>query len=292
MDRYQETINASRVTEDDAFVAREVERIKETASDYGRPEVYKFLFNSIDLTTLSSEDCERSVARFTSRVNDFDSDYPQYGHVAAICVYSNFAEVVKNHLDVEGVDVCVVAGCFPSSQTFTAVKVADVALAVEAGAQEVDIVLPLGMFLDGDYETLCDEIIELRHTARRAKLKVILETGALKTAANIKKASILAMHCEADFIKTSTGKIYPGASHEAAYVMCQCIKEYYEATGRMVGFKPAGGVSTTDHAVAYYTIVKEVLGEKWLDHDYFRLGASRLANNLLSDILGTETKFF
>ena len=174
MDRYQETINASRVTEDDAFVAREVERIKETASDYGRPEVYKFLFNSIDLTTLSSEDCERSVARFTTRVNDFDSDYPQYGHVAAICVYSNFAEVVKNHLDVEGVDVCVVAGCFPSSQTFTAVKVADVALAVEAGAQEVDIVLPLGMFLDGDYETLCDEIIELRHTARRAKLKVIL----------------------------------------------------------------------------------------------------------------------
>ncbi len=292
MDRYQETINASRVTEDDAFVAREVERIKETASDYGRPEAYKFLFNSIDLTTLSSEDCERSVARFTTRVNDFDSDYPQYGHVAAICVYSNFAEVVKNHLDVEGVDVCVVAGCFPSSQTFTAVKVADVALAVEAGAQEVDIVLPLGMFLDGDYETLCDEIIELRHTARRAKLKVILETGALKTAANIKKASILAMHCEADFIKTSTGKIYPGASHEAAYVMCQCIKEYYEKTGRKVGFKAAGGVRSTEDALVYYAIVRDVLGDEWLTTDLFRLGASSLANNMLGSLEGREVKYF
>lgn len=292
MDRYQETINASRVTEDDAFVAREVERIKETASDYGRPEVYKFLFNSIDLTTLSSEDCERSVARFTTRVNDFDSDYPQYGHVAAICVYSNFAEVVKNHLDVEGVDVCVVAGCFPSSQTFTAVKVADVALAVEAGAQEVDIVLPLGMFLDGDYETLCDEIIELRHTARRAKLKVILETGALKTAANIKKASILAMHCEADFIKTSTGKIYPGASHEAAYVMCQCIKEYYEKTGRKVGFKAAGGLRSTEDALVYYAIVRDVLGDEWLTTDLFRLGASSLANNMLGSLEGREVKYF
>ena len=292
MDRYHEAINASRVTEDDAFVAQEIVRIKETASDYACPEVYKFLLNSIDLTTLSSEDCERSVARFTTRVNDFDNDYPQYGNVAAICVYSNFAEVVKSHLDVEGVDICVVAGCFPSSQTFTAVKVADVALAVEAGAQEVDIVLPVGMFLDGDYETLCDEIIELRHTARKAKLKVILETGALKTAANIKKASILSMYCEADFIKTSTGKIYPGASHEAAYVMCQCIKEYYEKTGRKVGFKAAGGVRATEDALVYYAIVKDVLGDEWLNSDLFRLGASSLANNVLSSLEGREVKYF
>lgn len=292
MDRYHEAINASRVTDDDAFVAQEIERIKKTASDYACPEVYKFLLNSIDLTTLSSEDCERSVARFTNRVNDFDNDYPQYGNVAAICVYSNFAEVVKSHLDAEGVDVCVVAGCFPSSQTFTAVKVADVALAVEAGAQEVDIVLPVGMFLDGDYETLCDEIIELRHTARNAKLKVILETGALKTASNIKKASILSMYCDADFIKTSTGKIYPGASHEAAYVMCRCIKEYYEKTGRKVGFKAAGGVRTTEDALVYYAIVKDVLGDEWLDSDLFRLGASSLANNVLSSLEGREVKYF
>lgn len=292
MDRYQETINASRVTEDDAFVAREVERIKETASDYGRPEVYKFLFNSIDLTTLSSEDCERSVARFTTRVNDFDSDYPQYGHVAAICVYSNFAEVVKTNLDVPGVDIAVVAGCFPSSQTFTAVKIADAALAVEAGANEVDIVFNLGMFRDGNYEDLCDEMIEIKHTIKDAKMKVILESGALKTAEKIKKASILSLYSEADFLKTSTGKIYPGASLDAAYVMCKCIKEYYDLTGRKVGFKASGGVRTTEDALHYYAIVKEVLGDEWLTHDLFRIGASSLANSLLSSMEGKETKFF
>ena len=292
MDRYHEAINASRVTEDDAFVAQEIVRIKETASDYACPEVYKFLLNSIDLTTLSSEDCERSVARFTTRVNDFDNDYPQYGNVAAICVYSNFAEVVKSHLDVEGVDVCVVAGCFPSSQTFTAVKVADVALAVASGAQEVDVVLNIGMFLDENYEELCDELIELKNTAKDARLKVILETGCLKTAAAIKRASILSMYCDADFIKTSTGKIYKGASLEAAYVMCQCIKEYYEKTGRKVGFKAAGGVRTTEDALNYYAVVKEVLGDEWLNQDLFRLGASSLANAVLSSLEGKEVKFF
>lgn len=292
MDRYNQAISNSKVTEDDAFVAAEVAKIVEKAPEYASPEVYKFLFNSIDLTTLSSEDSDRSVARFTTRVNDFDNDYPQYGHVAAICVYSNFAEVVKEHLDVEGVDVCVVAGCFPSSQTFTAVKVADVALAVEAGAQEVDIVMNLGMYRDANYEELCDEIIELKHTARGAKLKVILETGCLKTAADIKKASVLAMYSGADFIKTSTGKIYPGASLEAAYVMCQCIKEYYELTGTRVGFKAAGGVRTAEEALRYYAVVKEVLGDEWLCQDLFRLGASSLANAMLTALEGEEVKYF
>lgn len=292
MDRYQKTLADSKVIENDEVVASEVKKIVEESGQYATPEVYQFLFSSIDLTTLSTEDSVRSVSKFTQRVNDFDNDYPQFKNVAAICVYSNFAEVVKANLDVEGVDIAVVAGGFPSSQTFDAVKVADVALAVEGGANEVDIVMNVGKFLDENYEDLCDEIIELKHTARDAKLKVILETGCLKTAANIKKASILSMYSGADFIKTSTGKIYTGASLEAAYVMCQCIKEYYEKTGRKVGFKAAGGVRTTEDAVKYYTIIKEVLGEEWLNNEYFRLGASSLANAVLSDIAGHEVKHF
>lgn len=290
--RYLQAIEASKVPVDDAFVAAEVKRILEGASQYATPEIYKFLFNSIDLTTLSTEDSQLSVARFTRKVNDFDNDYPQYGHVAAICVYSNFAEVVDAELDVEGVDVAVVAGGFPSSQTFTAVKVADVALATAGGANEVDIVMNLGMFLDKNYEDLTDEIIELKHTAKDALLKVILETGALKTARAIRDASVLALYSEADFIKTSTGKIYPGASPEAAWVMCRCIKEYYQTTGRKVGFKAAGGIRTAADALAYYAIVKEVLGDEWLDHRYFRIGASSLANALLTVLEGSEVKYF
>lgn len=292
MDRYMKTLAESKVTENDEFVASEVEKIVEGAAQYATSEVYQFLFSSIDLTTLSTEDSVRSVSKFTQRVNDFDNDYPQFKNVAAICVYSNFAEVVKTNLDVDGVDIAVVAAGFPSSQTFDAVKVADVAMAVEGGASEVDIVLNVGKFLDEDYEGLCDEIIELKHTARSARLKVILETGCLKTAANIKKASILSMYSGADFIKTSTGKIYPGASLEAAYVMCQCIKEYYEKTGTRVGFKAAGGIRSAEDAVNYYALVKEILGDEWLTHDLFRIGASSLANNLLAAMTGEEKKYF
>lgn len=292
MTKYEEALRAIEVPTDEASVKAEVEKIKEKAQQYAKPEVYKFLLGSIDLTTLSSEDNQRSVARFTERVNDFDNDYPQYPHVAAICVYSNFAEVVRTQLDVEGVDIAVVAAGFPSSQTFTAVKIADCALAVEAGATEVDIVMNVGMLLDENYEDLCDEIIEIKHTVRNARLKVILETGALLTAENIRKASVLAMYSDADFIKTSTGKIYPGASHEAAWVMCRCIKEYFKRTGRRVGFKAAGGVRSTEDALVYYTIVKEVLGDEWLTHDLFRIGASSLANNILSSLENQTVKYF
>lgn len=291
-DKYMEAIASCHVTDNDAVVAAELAKVLEKTADYDKPETYRFLLNSVDLTTLSSEDSQRSVAAFTERVNDFDNDYPMLPNVAAICVYSNFAEVVKTTLDVPGVDIAVVAGCFPSSQTFTAVKIADCALAVEAGATEVDVVMNLGMFLDEDYEDLCDELIEMKHTMRGARMKVILETGALKTAAAIRKASVLAMYSDADFIKTSTGKIYPGASLEAAWVMCQCIKDYYKKTGRKVGFKAAGGVRTAEDALKYYTIVKEVLGDEWLCHDLFRLGASSLANALLARITGEETKYF
>lgn len=292
MDKYNEALAASRVPTSADVVAAEVAKLTENVSEYATPEVYQLLLSSIDLTTLSTTDSQKSVAAFTQRVNDFDNDYPHLGNVAAICVYSNFAEVVKTHLDVPAVDIAVVAGGFPSSQTFTPVKIADAALAVEAGAKEVDIVMNLGYFFDENFEDLTDEIIEIKHTIKKARLKVILETGALKTPENIKRASVLALYSEADFLKTSTGKIYEGATLEAAWVMCQCIKEYYEKTGRKVGFKASGGVRTTEDALKYYAIVKGVLGDEWLNHDLFRIGASSLANSILTSITGEETKYF
>lgn len=292
-DKYTVAIEASKVITDDAAVAAAVKELVEKHVDENKNlDVYKFLFNTIDLTTLKATDSPVSVANFVERVNAFDEEHPELPNVAAICVYPNFAQVVRTVLDVSKVDIACVSGGFPSSQTFIEVKVAETALAVAGGADEIDIVLNVGNFLDGDYEEVCDEIQEQKEACRDARLKVILETGALKTAANIKAASVLSLYSGADFLKTSTGKEFPGASLEAAYVMCQCIKEYYEQTGRMVGFKASGGVATTEEAVQYYTLVKEVLGEKWLTNEYFRIGASRLANNLLSDILGAETKFF
>lgn len=292
-DKYREALSRSAVTIDDEFVAAEVKRIiDENREKYSTEEVYKFLFNCIDLTTLQSTDSPRSVADFTEKVNQFETEHPEMPNVAAICVYPNFAQVVRAVLGVSSVDIACVAGGFPSSQTFEEVKIAETALAVEGGADEIDIVLNLGYFLDGDYEGVCDEISELKEATRDGRLKVILETGALKTAANIKKASILSMYSGADFLKTSTGKGYPGASLDAAYVMMQCIKEYHEQTGIKIGFKAAGGVSDTKTAVQYYTLAKEILGEEWLTNEYFRIGASRLANRLLGDILGHEVKHF
>lgn len=292
MDKYQEALAKSTVPTNEDVVKAEVKKITEDVSKYDTEETYRFLFSSIDLTTLSTEDSQRSVAAFTQRVNDFDNDHPDIKNVAAICVYSNFAEVVKTTLDVPGVDIAVVAGGFPSSQTFTAVKVADVSLAVADGASEVDVVINVGMLLDGNYEDLTDELIEMKHNARGAKMKVILETGALLNPELIKKASVLALYSDADFLKTSTGKIYPGASLEAAWVMCRCIKEYYERTGRKVGFKAAGGVRTPEDALKYYAIVKEILGDEWLTHDLFRIGASSLANTILAKITGEDEKYF
>lgn len=292
-DKYHDTVAKSHVTTDDDFIKEQIGKIlAENLEENRRPEVLKQIFNCIDLTTLKSTDSPASVARFTERVNAFEEEHGDLPNVAAICVYPCFSQIVRTVLDVSSVRIAAVSGGFPSSQTFPEVKVAETALAVEGGADEIDIVLNIGNFLDGDWEEVCDEISEIKHSCRDAHLKVILETGALKTSENIRAASILAMYSGADFIKTSTGKEYPGASLEAAYIMTCCIKEYFEATGRMVGFKPAGGVSTTDEAIAYYSIVKAVLGEKWLNNEYFRIGASRLANNLLSDILGEETKFF
>ena len=266
--------------------------IEKKVPENNTEEVKKFLFNCIDLTTLNTTDSDESVMRFTEKVNRFDDEFPDLKNVAAICVYPNFAQVVKDSLEVEGINIACVSGGFPSSQTFTEVKIAETAMALADGADEIDIVIPVGAFLSGDYETMCEEIMELKETCKEHHLKVILETGALKTASNIKKASILSMYSGADFIKTSTGKQQPAATPEAAYVMCQAIKEYYEQTGNKVGFKPAGGINTVNDALIYYTIVKEVLGKEWLSNELFRLGTSRLANLLLSEIKGEELKFF
>ena len=293
LNKYQAVIDASKVETDDAKVAAAVQEIlKEHAEENNTKEVAQFLLNCVDLTTLSTTDSDRSVAAFTDKVNQYWRDYPEYKNVAAICVYSNFAQVVRACLDVSDVRVAVCSAAFPASQAHLETKVAETALAIADGADEVDIVLNVGYFLDGAYEELCDEIAEIKHACKDHHLKVILESGLLKTADNIKKASLLSMYAGADFIKTSTGKIYPGASLESAYVMCQCIKEFYEKTKIMVGFKASGGIRTTEEAVNYYTIVKEVLGEQWLDNNHFRIGASSLANALFQSFTGEDKKPF
>jgi deoxyribose-phosphate aldolase len=255
-------------------------------------DVKRFLMGSVELTTLKTTDSDESVMAFTERVNQFEEAYPDLPHVATICVYPCFAKTVSQTLEVEGVEVACVSGSFPSSQALMEVKVAETSLAVKDGATEIDIVMPVGKFLAGDYEGVCEDIQEMKQACGKVPMKVILETGCLKTAKNIKTASILSMYSGADYIKTSTGKLEPAATPEAAYVMCQAIKEYYDQTGIQIGFKPAGGLNTVMDALIYYTIVKEILGEKWLTNRWFRLGTSRLANLLLSEVKGEETKFF
>ena len=292
--KYEEALAKYDCALNDEQVAAEVKRLlDEKMPENNNLDVKKFLFGSIELTTLKNTDNDESVMAFTEKVNRFDNDYPELPHVATICVYPCFAAAVKNTLDVDGVNIACVSGSFPSSQALIEVKVAETALAVKDGADEIDIVMPVGKFLCGDYEGVCDDISELKETCGDdVAMKVILETGCLRDTADIKKASILSMYAGADYIKTSTGKEKVSATPVAAYVMCQAIKEYYDQTGRQVGFKPAGGINTVDDALAYYTIVKEVLGEKWLTNKWLRLGTSRLANLLLSEIEGKEVKYF
>ncbi len=291
--KYDEALAKYETNLNDADIAAQTAAIIEKkVPENNTLEVKKFLFHCIDLTTLNTTDNDEKVMNFTKNVNRFDEEHPDMKNVAAICVYPNFAEIVRDTLEVEDVKIACVSGGFPSSQTFSEVKVAETALALQDGADEIDIVISVGKFLAGDYEAMCDEIQELKETCKEHHLKVILETGALGNASNIKKAAILSMYAGADFIKTSTGKQQPAATPEAAYVMCQAIKEYFLETDIKIGFKPAGGINTVHDALVYYTIVKEVLGEEWLNNRLFRLGTSRLANLLLSDIFGKETKFF
>ena len=291
--KYDQALSKYNTILDDEEIRQTVQKIiMEKVPENDTPEVKKFLMGSVELTSLHTTDSEESILAMTERVNDFDSAYPELPHVATICVYPCFANIVAQSLEVDGVEVAVVSGAFPSSQTFMEVKTIETALAIKDGATNVDIVMPVGKFLSGDYEGLCDDINELKQTCGEGPMKVILETGDLKIASNMKKAAILSMYAGADYIKTSTGKEKVSATPEAAYVMCQAIKEYYDETGIQIGFKPAGGINTVMDAIIYYTIVKEVLGKKWLTNYYFRLGTSRLANLLLSEIVGKETKFF
>ena len=283
--KYEQALSLYNTDLNDDEVKEAVAKIiAEKVPENDNLEVKKFLLGSVELTTLKTTDSEESVLAFTEKVNKFEDAYPDLPHVATICVYPCYASIVSQSLQVEGVEIACVSGSFPSSQALIEVKVAETALALKDGATEIDIVMSVGKFLSGDYETVTDEISELKATCGEKKMKVILETGLLGSASNIKKASILAMYAGADYIKTSTGKEKPAATPEAAYVMCQAIKEYYEKTGIQIGFKPAGGLNTVQDALTYYTIVKEVLGEEWLNNTLFRLGTSRLADILIEEL--------
>ena len=291
--KYEKALELYETNLNDAEVQAAVKQIiEEKVPQNDTLDVKKFLFGSIELTTLSTTDTEEKVLRMVEKVNRFDREYPDIPHVAAVCVYPVFTELVSKSLEVDGVEITNVCGNFPSSQARMEVKVAETQLAVADGATEIDIVLPVGKFLSGDYEGVCDDISEMKQACGAAPMKVILETGDLETASNIKKAALLSMYAGADYIKTSTGKEKVSATPEAAYVMCQAIKAYHEKTGIQIGFKPAGGINTVMDAVIYYTIVQQVLGEQWLTNKWFRMGTSRLTNLLLSEILGKETKFF
>ena len=291
--KYEKALELYETNLKDAEVQAAVKRIiEEKVPQNDTLDVKKFLFGSIELTTLSTTDTEEKVLRMVEKVNRFDREYPDIPHVAAVCVYPVFTELVSKSLEVDGVEITNVCGNFPSSQARMEVKVAETRLAVADGATEIDIVLPVGKFLSGDYEGVCDDISEMKQACGAAPMKVILETGDLETASNIKKAALLSMYAGADYIKTSTGKEKVSATPEAAYVMCQAIKAYHEKTGIQIGFKPAGGINTVMDAVIYYTIVQQVLGNQWLTNKWFRMGTSRLTNLLLSEILGKETKFF
>lgn len=293
MDKFQELFELYKLEMTDQQVTDEVNRIINAHFDENNNvEVWKQCLSQIDLTTLNGDDTVEKVQRMAEHVNHFQEQFPDLPNVASICVYPALVETVKEHLTAPGVGITSVAGGFPASQTFIEVKVAEVALAVAAGATEVDIVLSQGKFLEGRYDVCAEEIEEQKSAARDAHFKVILETGALKTADNIAKASVLAMAAGADFIKTSTGKISVAATLEATYVMCSMIKAWYEKTGQKVFYKPAGGVSTTEQAVQHYTIVKEILGEEWLNNTSFRFGASSLANKILSSIQGESVSYF
>lgn len=270
---------------DEQAVSKAVESIiadKVTAND--TRDVRKFLLGSVELTSLHTTDNDESILAMVEKVNKQEAALPDLPHVAAICVYPAFVNLVRNSLEVDGVEITSVSGSFPSSQSRMEVKVAETQLAVADGATNIDIVLPVGKFLSGDYEGVADDISEMKEACGDVPMKVILETCCLGSLSNVKRAAILSMYAGADYVKTSTGKEKAGATPEGVYVMCQAIKEYYEQTGIMIGLKPAGGINCPKDAIILYTIAKEVLGEKWMTNEMFRLGTSRLAKQLMDDL--------
>ncbi|MBR3652983.1 MAG: deoxyribose-phosphate aldolase [Bacteroidales bacterium] len=284
----------------DAQIASSLQAVASSLDALATPDVLKKCFSLMDLTTLKSNDTVASVSKLVDKVSRLQTEYPSYPLPASVCVYPNFAPVVRERRCSPELHVTTVASCFPSAQSFLEVKVRECELAVRAGADEVDIVLALNAFLAGDYAAASNEIVQMKQAidaeaarqGRRVVLKVILETGLLASAENIARASFLAMEAGADFIKTSTGKVEVNATPEAAWVMCECIKAFYAKTGRKVGFKAAGGISNDRDARFYYGIGAAVLGEDWVEKDHFRFGVSRLGNSLMSAIEQKEVKFF
>ena len=292
--RYEQAFSRFDLHLHDEIVQEEVKTLlARHQEENNNSDVLRFLLGTIELTSLKVTDNEDSILRMVERVNSFVNDNPALPHPAGICVYPRFVSIVSNSLEVDDMAISTVCGGFPSSQTFPELKTVETALAVKDGATEIDAVLPVGFFLAEDYDTIYNEIDEIKLACGQdVPLKIILETGALQTAVNIKKAAILAIFSGADYIKTSTGKIEPGATPAAVYTMCKTIKEYCEQTGTAIGIKIAGGVRSCEDAVKYYTIVKEVLGDEWLNNSLFRIGASGLANNILSEIIGKKVQVF
>lgn len=292
MNKFEELFSLYNCKLNDEVVKQEVEKILSAHYlENDNKEVYKQCLSQIDLTSLNGNDTDSGIEMMVEKVNSFKKTFPHLPNVAAICVYPALVPVVRDVL-TEKIGIAAVSGGFPASQTFLEIKVAETAMAVLEGATEIDVVISIGKFLEGRYEEVYEELSEIKASCRDAHLKVILETGDLKTAENIKKASLIAMAAGADFIKTSTGKTSVAATPEATYVMCQAIKEWNEKNGVRVGYKPAGGIVTTEDAVKHYTLVKEILGDSWLTNQLFRFGASRLANNLLTSIEGKGVKYF
>lgn len=281
MDKYHEAFAKFDPVGTEEIVGKHVASILDKhEKENFTPDVLKQIHGFIDLTSLTSIDTKESIWKLVDRVNDFEGTRPDVPNVAAICTYPLFVETVKQALAAQDVKIASVAGGFPSSQTFTEVKIAETAMAIMSGADEIDVVMNLGYFLEENYDELAEEIQEIKDSCREGKLKVILETGALLTPENIQKAAILALYSGADFIKTSTGKGYPGATLEAVYTMCKVLKKYHSITGKQIGIKVSGGVRTAEDAVKYYTIVKEVLGNDWLNKNLFRIGASSLVEDI------------
>jgi deoxyribose-phosphate aldolase len=291
MSKMDEILKSYKTNISESEVTKAIEKIKEKAKENNTKEVLKTIFNCIDLTSLNHTDTEESILQMVEKVNELDSVYPDIQNVAAICVYPSMVQIAKENLQ-EGTNLASVAGSFPSSQTFVEIKIAETAMCVMEGANEIDIVMSVGKFLSGEFEEISEELMEIKSSCREAHLKVIIESGTLKNSEAIFKASVIAVESGADFIKTSTGKTKPAATPEAAYVMCQAIKEYQKKKKKNIGFKAAGGIVSVEDAILYYSIVKEVLGKEWLNNKLFRIGASRLANNLLSAIYDTEIKYF
>ena len=280
-------------------MSRALDMIAANLDKVASEQVYKDCFSMMDLTTLKTDDTPASVTKLVNKVNSFQQSYPEWPLPASVCVYPNFAAVVNKERTCD-FNITVVSACFPSSQSFLEVKLKECEIAVEQGADEVDIVLALNSFLAEDYEAAAEEIRQVRacidavaqKQGRKVHLKVILETGLLRTPEKIANASFLALEAGADFIKTSTGKVDVNATPAAAYVMCECIAKFYEATGKKIGFKPAGGISSAADALCYYSIVSTILGKDWLNKELFRFGVSRVANNILGAVEQKTVSFF